>query len=246
MKRLLAVALVGVLLVTAGCSMTSPAADQAREAQQTTTQSSQSAPEDTAPIQVELPAGYSPTGIDNVSAAYESHRSALQTAGYQAQYEVNQTGSTTMTVVNGSGPDRIWNMTVIAPDGERTVHYQDGDRRYSKAVHRNGTTETSVAEPGYTSPDELVGNESVRWLLEHMNVSSQQVMQDGNTTYIFYRVTTLGDRSVSQGHLIVLPSGQIKFLVIQLSDGNVIYSSTTGEGNPVTEPDFVANATAES
>ena len=256
MKRLLAIALVGVLIVSAGCGMTSPEADQARNGQQTTTMSTTAAsdgsnPSETAPIQAILPDGYSESGITNATLAYQQHQAYLSNNSFQLTYLRNDTedgaSQTQMAVTNGSGPEDRWRTTIGLKTGPVSQDiYQDGDTRYEKAVLENGTTVTTSRTEAFEMPEGTLGNETVVDLLEGMEVSSPQAMTRGNTTFIFYQVDGFDSTNVEGGHLVVMPSGQIRIIYIKYHGTEIAYTTSVSEDIDVQEPQWIQNATAES
>lgn len=257
MKRLLAIALVGLLVVSAGCGMTSPEADQAREGQQTTTttapttDSGESNPSETTPIQAVLPDGYSKSGIENPSVAYEQHEAVLANNSFQLTYLHNDssgaTPQTRMAITNGSGPAEKWHTTIGLRTGPISAEiYQAGDTRYEQRISDNGTvTATSTSEP-FAIPDGALDNESVVGLLEKMTVSSPRTMTRGNTTFVFYKVDQLGSTPVEGGHLVVMPSGQIRIIYLKYHSTEIAYTSTVGGDVSIEQPAWVQNATADS
>lgn len=255
MKRLLAIALVGVLIVSAGCGMTSPEADQAREGQQTTAMPTTAAsdgsnPSETTPIQAILPDGYSESGITNASLAYQQHQAVLSNNSFQLTYLRNasdgETSQTRSAVTNGSGPETRWQTTIGLQSGPVSrVVYQDGDTRYEKDILENGTTLTTSQTQSFEMPDGTLGNETVSDLLEGMEVSSPRAMNRGNTTFIFYQVDGIDSTSVEGGHLVVMPSGQIRIIYLKYHGTEIAYTTSVSEDVDVQEPSWIQNATAE-
>lgn len=238
MKRQLAIAFVVLLVVFAGCSMTSPSADEARQSEQTTTQESSSG--DTLPIQSKLPDGYDQQGIVNATEAYRQHVSALEEDGYVVEYQRNESDDQITKVVNGSGPERTWKMTTVGEaDRERTVVYQDGDVRATRVVYTNGTTDTTATETPYEHPDTVAGNESLRALLDEITLAPAQAMS--NSSFVFFPIESVGDSDVTEGHFMVMPSGQIRVIFFETETQRIVYSSSNTTENPVQVPSWASD-----
>ncbi|MFB6113437.1 MAG: hypothetical protein ABEJ58_04955 [Halodesulfurarchaeum sp.] len=238
MKRRFAIALVLVLVLAAGCSMTSPAADKARQSQQTTTAQQGSGPQQTAPVQVMLPDGYDTQGIVNVSTAYRGHVSTLEKQGYVVQYRMNTSDGVVIRTLEGSGPNRTWIMTTNGVgDVNRTVVFQRENTRYTHVVYENGTNTTTSTRTPYAHPDVPVGNESLRSILAGLNINTPQTMP--NSSYVYYQIDSFRNESISGGHFMVKPSGQIRVAYFTTGSKKVVYTSIAGAGNPVAVPDWV-------
>lgn len=241
MKRALAIGLVALLVAFAGCGMTSPAADRARDAQQTTTQQTESSPADTTPIQALLPDGYDRQGIVNATAATEAHVSALEASGYAVSYRYKTSHGNRTRVVNGSGPNRTWDMTTVGlGDRERTVVYQANDTQYTHVVYANGTARTESTANAYTHPDAVVGEGDLRSILRGLSLGTAQKMP--NSSFVFYPIESYGNASVSRGHFMVMPTGQIRVIYLETADEKLVYTTLTGDVNPVHVPDWVSGA----
>lgn len=243
MKRPLAIAIVALLVIFAGCSMTSPAADEARNPQQTTTQ--ESSPNDTVPIQSMLPNGYDQQGDVNATVAYEAHVSAMEEDGYVSKYQLNRSDGDLTRVVNGSGPERTWEMTTVGEaDRERTVVYQDGDTRLTHVVYENGTAETTRTETPYAAPEAVIGDDSLRTLLDDLTLAPARSMP--NSSFVFFPIESFDNSSVSQGHFMVMPSGQIRVVFLETETQKIVYTSATTTENPVQVPAWASDVPTTS
>lgn len=248
MKRLLVLAVVGLLVVTAGCAMTSPEADQARKTSQTTTTTAsgtQGNPHGTAPAGDLLPEGYAEDGIEDPALAYEQHMAILEADSFHLTYLENssETDGTLQAITNGSGPDQTWLTTIGTRTGPVTkAVYQDGDTRYVKTVAADGLRSVESTDHPYETTDGVVGNGSLEGILAELSVSSPRAMNQGNTTFIFYKVDKLGDQSLSGGHLVILPNGQIRIIYLKYDDTEIAYTAVNSSV-AVEQPEWV-NATA--
>lgn len=244
MKRLLVLVVVGLLVVGAGCAMTSPEADQARQTEQQptpTSTASQENPHGSAPVGDSLPDGYTEDGIQDVSLAYEQHMAILKTDSFHLTYLENssETEGTLQAVTNGTGPEQRWHTTIGTRNGGITTEiYQDGDTRYVKETASDGLTSVESTSQSYTLTDGVVGNDSLESILSQMSVSSPRAMTQGNATFIFYKVDSLGDTSVTGGHLVVLPNGQIRIIYLKYGNTEIAYTAVNGS-TPVQEPSWV-------
>lgn len=250
MKRLLAVALVGLLVVAAGCGMTSPEAQQASQKQQpTTTTASAENPHAQltaqAPSKEDYPPGFSKSGIENATEAYRGHLAALREGTFQVIYLVNESRSkgTRLAITNGSGPDREWLTSMgLQNVGPQRWIYRDGNTRYIRNSTGHGSANVSATQSPYRLTDGTFDGRSLDEILSRMEISKPQLRTTKNSTYILYWVQGYGDHNVSGGHVLVYPDGQIRFIYIRYEGGTLQYRSTVSPRVTVSEPPWVANA----
>lgn len=244
MKRLLVLAVVGLLVVGAGCAMTSPEADQARQTDTqtpTTTSGSQSNPHGSEPVGDKLPDGYTEDGIQDVSLAYEQHMAVLESSSFHLTYLENSsnTDGTLQAITNGSGPDQRWHATIGTRNGPITEEiYQDGDTRYVRQTAPDGLKSVENTTESYVLTDGVVGNESLENVLSKLEVSSPRAMTQGNSTFVFYKVDAYGDTSVSGGHLVILPNGQIRIIYLKFDNTEIAYTAVN-KSVTVQEPGWI-------
>ena len=247
MKRLLVLAVVGLLVVGAGCAMTSPEADQARQTDTqtpTTTTESQSNPHGTEPVGDKLPDGFTEDGIQDVSLAYEQHMAILESSSFHLTYLENSsnTDGTLQAITNGSGPDQRWHTMIGTRNGPVTEEiYQDGDTRYVKQTAADGLRSVENTTESYVLTDGVVGNESLEDILSRMEVSSPRAMTQDNTTFIFYKVDKFGDTEISGGHLVILPDGQIRIIYLKFDNTEIAYTAVN-KSVTVQEPSWVGSS----
>lgn len=251
MKRLLVIAGVALLVAFAGCGMTSPAADEAREGANgtpTTTQASGSNPQDDVPIGSMLPEGYSQQGIQNVSLAYQQHLSTLRNESFQVRYVENSpaTNETIEVLTNGSVDQTRYHQWIGPENATPTREvYQNGDTRYVKEIQSNGSETVSTTTRPFTVPEGTTDDTELRQLLEDIEVHSPQAMHQGDTTYISYRVESVGNASVEGGHFMILPSGQLRIVFLQFDDTEMLYTSILNDSVTVQEPAWVETEDAD-
>ncbi|MFB6152891.1 MAG: hypothetical protein ABEJ27_01425 [Halodesulfurarchaeum sp.] len=249
MKRLLAVALVGLLVVTAGCGMTSQKAEQARQNQQpTTTTASEGNPHQQlsgkTPSSEDYPAGFSKSGVEKASRAFKGHLSVLRQNSFQIIYRLNKSGGggTRLAITNGSGPDQQW-LTVMGPlTGPQRWIYRDGDQRFVRNKTGNATANISITESQFRLTDGTFDGRSLRDILSKIELSNPKLMTSKNSTYIFYAVEGYGEYNVSGGHALIYPNGRISFIYIRYDGGRIRYESFISPKITVSEPPWVANA----
>ncbi len=247
MKRLLALLVVGLLVVGAGCAMTSPAADEARQSQSTTTAqttTSGSNPHDTAPVGAMLPDGYAQEGITDASLAYQQHLAVLKNGSYHITYLKNASAlddpGVLQVVTNGSGPDQRWLTQVGTKQGPTTeAVYQDGNTQYRTTFEDDSGVNQS--ETAYEIRDGVYGNQTLADILSKMEVSSPRSMNRGNTTFIFYSVDAYDGSPVQGGHLVIYPSGQVRIVYLKYDGQELAYTTTVNDSITVQEPDWVGS-----
>jgi hypothetical protein len=242
MKRLLVLAVVGLLVVSAGCGMTSQAADEARENQNTPTTTTQttSNPHDTAPIGAMLPEGYSMEGIENVSLAYQQHRESLHNGSFHITYLQNTSDAdgTLSVITNGSAAEERWHMRIGTRNGPTTkAIYQTGSTQYVNTF--DGSKSVTTSETPFAVPDGTLENQTVREMLTDIEVYSPQAMSQGNETFIFYKVESYDGAAVEGGHFVIFPSGQIRIIYLKYDNSEIAYTTTMNDAVDVTQPSWV-------
>lgn len=247
MKRLLALVVVGLLVVGAGCAMTSPAADEARQTQATTTAqttTSGSNPHDTVPVGAMLPDGYSQNGITDAALAYQQHLAVLENGSYHITYLQNASSlddpGVLQVLTNGSGPDQRWHTQIGTKQGPTTeAIYQDGATQYRKSFEDDSSVIRS--ETAYQVTDGVPGNQTLSDILSKMEVSSPRSMSRDNNTFIFYSVDSYDGSPVQGGHLVIYPNGQVRIVYLKFDGQELAYTTSVDDSISVQEPDWVGS-----
>ena len=254
MKRLVVLSVVALLVVTAGCGMTSPAADEAREGSGMTTATTTESGSDhseTVPVGAMLPDGYSQTGISDTDAAVAAHRAALSNGSYQIIYEETTFGNDSETVesstTNVSVADSEWLQTQrVTEQGVIKQVYQAPDARMIRTVGADGSDVTSVEGTEFQVTTGTPENVSLAEILEKIEVSGAEASSMGSVDFIEFRVTEYDGHPVQASHFYVYPSGQIRVLMVKYDDKQVSYISVMNDDVSVEQPDWADNSSAES
>lgn len=262
MKRLLVFAAVVLLVLSAGCGMTSPSAQQAQQEEKTTatTTTQGGSPHDTAPVNAKLPEGFSSEGIDNVSLVVENHLKSLEKDGFQIRYTLKdtETNTTTTVVTNGSAPDEEWLLQVTSEAGPSTdAIYQTGDTQYVKQITEDGSTTVETVEEPFAVPDGTVGNQTLADVLTGVEPGSPRALSpeqmplpvnwpdslpEEERAVFFYQLR--GDAGVpgQTVHLMVLPTGRIRLLVVAEEGSQISYGTGVSDDLNVTQPEWATQS----
>lgn len=261
MKRLLVLAVVGLLIVTAGCGMTSQSADQARDEENTvttTTTTQESNPHDTSPVNAKLPEGFSSEGIEDASLVVENHLESLEKDGFQITYSVKntETNTTTAVVTNGSATAEVWHLNVTSEAGPSTdAIYQTGDTRYVKDVSADGSVTVETAETAFAVPDGTVGEEELVEILSRVEAGSPQALSpqqmpipvnwpeelpEEERAVFFYQMRPDMGETNQTVHLMVLPTGRLRLMVVAEPGSQISYRTGVGDAINASQPQWVA------
>lgn len=262
MKRLLVIAAVALLVLGAGCGMTSPSGTQAQQEETTTatTTTQGSNPHDTAPVNANLPEGFSGEGIDNVSLVVENHLESLEQDGFQITYTVKdtETNTTTTVVTNGSVSAEAWLLNVTSAAGPETQSiYQTGDTRYVKQVGEDGSETVQTESEAFAVPDGTVGEETLEDVLTGVEpgtpraLSPEQMplpvnwpdsLPEEERAVFFYQVRGDTGETGQTVHLMVLPTGRIRLMVVAEEGSQISYGTGLSDNMTVTQPDWIDQA----
>lgn len=254
MKRLVVLSVVALLVMTAGCGMTSPAADEARDggdmATVTTTESGSDHSE-TVPVGAMLPDGYSQDGITDAETAIAEHQAALSNGSYQIIYEETTFGNESETVesstTNVSIADSEWLQTQkVTEQGVVKQVYQASDARTVRTVGADGSAAVSVEEAEFQVTTGTPENVSLAEMLQKIEISSAEASSMGSVDFIEFHVTAYDGHPVQASHFYVYPSGQIRVLMVKYDDKQVSYISVMNEDVDVEQPEWAGNSSADS
>lgn len=248
MKRLVVLAVVALLVVTAGCGMTSQAA---RDAQASATTTTSNNPADTAPVGAMLPDGYTQNSLEDPELAYQQHMDALENDSYQVRYSVRGAQDDSLhfyALTNVSVSEerfRAWTFKTGAEGNVTEQIYQDETTRYRQIQPENGPTTIESANRTFEPVEGTYEDRSLRTLLENIEISGAQPSQSGES-YIVFSVDSYNGESVERAHLFVYPSGRIWGLMLTLEDEQILYITRQHESITVAEPTWIGNGTADS
>lgn len=254
MKRLVVLSVVALLVVTAGCGMTSPAADEAREGgdmNTTTTTESGSDHSETVPVGAMLPDGYSQSGIDDTETAIAEHKAALSNGSYQIIYEEasfeNDSETVESTTTNVSVADSEWLQTqTVTERGIKKQVYQAPDTRTIRTIGADGAAETTVEATEFQVSTGTPENVSLGEILEKIEVSGAEASSMGSVDFIEFHVTEYDGHPVQASHFYVYPSGQIRVLMVKYDDKQISYISVMNDDVSVEQPEWAGNSSTGS
>jgi hypothetical protein len=255
MKRLVVLSVVALLVVSAGCGMTSQAANDARNEETTTlttTTGSGSNPSDTAPVGAMLPEGYSQQGIDDPATAVEQHKAALNNASYRTQYQAKeQEGNASKLVravlTNVSVESDQYYQTVYGPGGEVTREvFQASNSRTTRTVGADGDAEISTEESPFAVTTGMPENRSLEDVLSKLEISGVEPRTMGGVTFIEFTVSGYEGKTVETSHFFIYPSGRIRVLMVQFEDGQFTYMSLQQGQVTVQQPEWAGSGSADS
>lgn len=248
MKRLVVLAFVALLVVTAGCGMTSQAARDA-QASATTTESSNAA--DTAPVGAMLPDGYTQNSLEDPELAYQQHMDALQNDSYQVRYSVRGAQDDSLhfyALTNVSVSEkrlRAWTFKTGATGNVTEQVYQDETTRYRQIQPEDGPTTVESENRTFEPVEGTYDERSLRTLLQNIEISGAQPSQS-DASYIVFSVDSYNGKSVERAHLFVYPSGRIWGLMLTLEDEQILYITRQHDSITVAEPTWIGNGTEDS